>query len=112
VAEWKSVREFFTGDFHLLSPLTVSYHDWCACQFHREDLDAGIALFLRRHMSPFSTIEVALKGIDPDGKYDVSLAADYTEPPAERMAGMSLQKMTISISEAPGSVLLRYHRVM
>ena len=35
IEEWKSVRPFLTGDFYLLLPLTVSYHDWCAWQLHR-----------------------------------------------------------------------------
>jgi alpha-galactosidase len=37
IEEWKSIRPFFLGDFYLLLPLTVSYHDWCAWQLHRED---------------------------------------------------------------------------
>jgi len=55
IGEWRSIREFFTGDFHLLLPLTVSYHDWCAWQFHRDDLKAGIATF-------FGTIQQEIHG--------------------------------------------------
>ena len=46
IAEWKSIRPFFLGDFYLLLPLTVAPHDWCAWQFHRADLDAGFAALL------------------------------------------------------------------
>jgi alpha-galactosidase len=111
IAEWRSVRPFFTGDFHHLLPLTVSYHDWCAWQLHREDLDAGIAMFLRRHRSPFPTMEVALKQIHPDVQYDVSLSPGYTEAPCQRMSGAELTRLTITIPEAPGSILLRYTQV-
>jgi hypothetical protein len=58
-----------TGQEHdariALLPLTISYHDWCAGQLHRPDLGAGVAVFLRRHRSPFPTMEVALKQIEP-----------------------------------------------
>jgi hypothetical protein len=73
-------------------------------------MDAGIAVFLRRHRSPFPTMEVELKRIDPDARYDVSLAAGYDEPPRRRMTGRELARMTVTIPEMPGSMLLRYRR--
>lgn len=111
IAEWKSIRPFFLGDFYLLLPLTVSYHDWCAWQLHREDLQAGIAMFFRRHRSPFSSMEVELRCVDPDGRYDVSLSAGYQEAPHTRMSGRELARLSIAIAEAPGSLLLRYARI-
>jgi len=81
IAELVSIRQFFLGDFFLLLPLTVSYHDWCAWQFHRQDLESGIAMFLRRHRSPFPTMEMALKCIAPDAEYEVSESHDYQEAP-------------------------------
>ena len=111
IEEWKSIRQFFLGDFHLLLPVTVSYHDWCAWQFHREDMEAGIAMFFRRHRSPFPTIEVDLKSIAPDAQYDVSLSSGYQEAPRTRVNGKELAHMSAQIPEMPGSLLLRYTRV-
>ncbi|HUU22506.1 MAG TPA: glycoside hydrolase family 36 protein [Phycisphaerae bacterium] len=110
VDEWKSIRQFFLGDFHLLLPLTVGFHDWCAWQFHREDLAAGVAMFFRRHRSPFPTMEIELKCVDPAGQYDVSLSAGYREAPRRRMKGADLSRMSVTIPETPGSLLLRYTR--
>ena len=111
IREWKSVRPFFLGDFHLLLPLTVAYHDWCAWQFHRNDMDAGFAIFFRRHRSPFPTMDVALKCIIPDAHYEVSLSSGYEEAPRKRMTGTQLRRLPIVISEMPGSLLLRYTQV-
>jgi len=111
VAEWKSLREYFLGDFYLLLPLTVAAHDWCAYQFHRDDLKAGIALFFRRHRSPFATMAVELKRIEADASYEVSLSAAYQEAPRQRMSGQELSRLSVAIPEIPGSVLLRYARV-
>jgi alpha-galactosidase len=108
VAEWRGIREFFTGDFHLLLPLTVLYHDWCAWQFHREDLGAGIAMFFRRHRSPFPSMQVTIKRIDPDADYEVSLSPCYGEAGNKRMKGRDLANMTITMPESPDSLLLRY----
>lgn len=111
IAEWRSLRPFFLGDFHHLLPLTVAAHDWCAWQLHREDLGAGIALFLRRHRSPYPTMEVSLKRIVADAAYEVSLSPDYTEAPRQRMSGGALARLILSIPEAPGSLLLRYTKL-
>jgi alpha-galactosidase len=110
IAEWRSVRQFFTGDFHLLLPLTASAHDWCAWQFHREDLQAGIAVFFRRHRNAFPRMEAALKRVVADAEYEVSLSAGYAESPRRRMRGERLLRLSIEIPDAPGSVLVRYQR--
>ncbi|KPK83950.1 MAG: hypothetical protein AMJ81_06905 [Phycisphaerae bacterium SM23_33] len=110
IAEWRSLREFFPGDFHLLLPLTASFHDWCAYQLHRPDLDAGFALFFRRHRSPFESMQVRLKGIKAGARYRVSLASTFRAPRPRSMSGSKLAGMTVRIPDRPGSVLLRYSR--
>ena len=111
IREWESVRQFFLGDFYPLLPLTVSYHDWCAWQLHRSDLGAGIAVLFRRHRSPFPSMVVELKGIDPDATYEVSSSRGYEEAPKTEMAGRQLTQLSVSISDVPGSVLLRYAQI-
>jgi alpha-galactosidase len=110
IAEWRSLRPFLTGDFHLLVPLTVSEHDWCAWQLHRGDLGAGAAMLFRRHRSPYPTATVSLRQIEPEAEYEVSLSPDYAPAPATRMKGSALQELVVTIAERPGSVLLRYQR--
>jgi alpha-galactosidase len=111
VAEWKSLRPFFTGDIYLLVPITVHYTDWCAWQLHRQDLEAGVALLFRRHHSPFPTMELALRAIDPEANYEVSLSPDYQEAPRQHMPGTQLANLAVTIDQVPGSLLLRYRRV-
>jgi alpha-galactosidase len=111
IEEWRSIRTFFTGDFHLLLPLTVYAHDWCAWQFHRPDLDTGVAVAFRRHASPFPAMEVGLKEIDAQANYEVSLSPGYEQAPSQVMKGEELAHLTISICEQPGSVLLRYRKL-
>jgi hypothetical protein len=111
IAEWRSIRHFFRGDFHHLLPLTISYHDWCAWQLHREDLGAGVAVFLRRHRSPFPTLQVGLKRVDADAQYEVSMSRGYQEEPRQRMSGRQLADLTLTLPDTPDSLLLRYTRV-
>lgn len=108
IAELKRLRPFFLGDFYPLLPLTIAAHDWCAYQFDRPDINAGFALFLRRHESPFPTMEVELKGIAAKAVYLVGTTTTFDEPLRKRMTGSQLEKMIITISEKPGSLLLLY----
>lgn len=110
IAEWRSIRPFFTGDFHLLVPLTAAEHDWCAWQFHRPELDAGVAMLLRRHRSPYPSIQVSLRQIDPEADYEVSLSPDYTPAPATVMKGHDLEALRAEIADQPGSLLVRYRK--
>ena len=111
IAEWKSIRQFFTGDMYLLVPLTAATHDWCAVQFHRPDLDQGAALVFRRHKSPLNQMALAMRAIDPQAKYRVSVSPTYEEAPSRRMAGRELVGLMVNIPEAPGSLLVRYTKV-
>ncbi len=108
IAECKALRPFFLGDFYPLLPLTASAHDWCAYQLHRPDLQAGFAVFLRRHRSPFPTMQANLKQIDPSTRYLVSLSPGHQPAPEQRMTGEQLPSLSITIPGAPGSLLLRY----
>ncbi len=110
IAEWKSIRPFFLGDFYTLLPITASLHDWCAWQFHRDDQQAGVAMFLRRHRSPFPSMQVALKRVQADAYYEVSLSSGYEEAPRRRMSGQELTQLNIAIEDKPGSILLRYRQ--
>ena len=54
---------------------------------------------------------VELKGIDPDATYEVSSSRGYEEAPKTEMAGRQLTQLSVSISDVPGSVLLRYAQI-
>ncbi|MFH1568070.1 MAG: glycoside hydrolase family 36 protein [Gemmatimonadota bacterium] len=111
LAEMARLRPFFLGDHHLLLPLTAAEHDWCAHQFHRADLGAGIALFFRRHHSPFPTMECALKQIDGAARYEVTTATDWRRSAPRQVPGRELAQLAVSLPGQPSSQLLEYRQV-
>ena len=111
IQECQNLRPFLLGDFHLLLPVTVSDRDWCAWQLHRADLNAGVAMFLRRHRCPFPTMAAQLKGINPNARYAVSLSADYQTAQLQLMRGRDLARLCVTISTTPGTLLLRYNQI-
>ena len=108
IGEHNGLQPYVTGDFWPLLPLTTSAHDWCAFQFHRHDLNAGFALFFRRHGSPFSSMQAGLRWINPTAGYRVTFSAGYDPSPEQIMSGRQLQELPVQIDERPASLLLQY----
>lgn len=71
----------------------------------------GFAVFLRRHESPFPNMEVTLRAIDVKAEYEVGITSTFDEPPRKRMSSAKLAKITITIPDMPGSVLIYYSRI-
>ena len=111
IEELKRLRPYFLGDFYPLSPLTIGAHDWCAYQFHRPDLEAGFALFLRRHDSPFPVMQAALRGIDEHATYEAGVTFSFDEPEMRTVGGGELAVFEVTVPDRPGSALLEYRRL-
>jgi alpha-galactosidase len=111
IAEVKALRKFFLGDLYPLLPITTSAADWHAYQLDRPDLGEGIALYFRRHRSPYLSVQANLRALDPGAKYEYSLSPDYAEGQPQETTGAELPAIPIAIDQAPGCVLLRYSRL-
>ena len=70
-----------------------------------------MALFFRRHESPFPALNCALKQIDPAALYEVTTATAWQQSTPRRVLGAELVHLTITIPEQASSQLLEYNRV-
>jgi len=111
VAEIKQNRPYWLGDFYPLTGINSQDNVWSAWQFHRRDLSAGYVLFFRRPKSTQSSMTASLHGLDPAAEYNVTFAESYDVTDRRTMAGAELSKLKVSLSSAPGSVLVRYRRI-
>jgi alpha-galactosidase len=74
----KKAGLFFRGDYYPLLESSTSPDVWAAMQFHRTDLDAGMVIFYRRPLSPYTSATFPLHGLSADGNYLVELNSDST----------------------------------
>ncbi len=74
MAEYHRAKVYFAGDFYPLLPLSDSFRDWTAMQFHRPDLNSGIIEIFRKKDSPIVRINLELQGLEPDRIYEVENA--------------------------------------
>ncbi|HPD14561.1 MAG TPA: alpha-galactosidase [Planctomycetota bacterium] len=110
IAETKSLRPFYQGDYYPLLPITLDETQWIGWQLHRPDLDAGFAVFFRRPQSPYTVAEVALRGLDAKATYEVVFLETYAARETRRITGAALAAFRPEIAAAPASLLVRYQR--
>jgi len=107
--EFKSIRDFFFGDFHPLTPHSITDDTWIAFQFHREDLRQGIVLAFRRHKCPITTIRLKLNGLLPTARYEVHFKDIHIK---RTFIGKHLgDGLDVTIEGAPGSSLIIYRQL-
>lgn len=109
IAEFRSLRPYFFGDYYPLTEYSTSDEAWAAFQWDRPEESDGIILAFRRHQAVGSSLTVILHGLEPAGAYKVSFE-DYgitiVKSGRELASGLG-----IKIPEAPGSLLVRYRRL-
>lgn len=68
-----ALRHLFIGAWYPLLPYSQKGTDsWMASQYHRDDLDEGVAIAIRRPESSVASMKLKLHSLKPDGLYEVS----------------------------------------
>ena len=110
---YKEIRSLLSGDFYPLTPASLD-QPWMGYQFHRRDLDRGVALIFRRGIvEPLipagKSLAVSLRGLKPDAEYRVRFRHAGSD---EIKEGREWAAATvIVIPEVPGAEMLAYERV-
>lgn len=104
-----AVRHLLVGAWYPLLPYSRDLQGWTGSQFHRRDLDEGMLVVFRRAESPYSTVQVALRGLAPDGRYE--LTSDRAGPLGTFTGADLLSRLEITLPERHQSDLILYHRL-
>jgi len=110
IAEAKSLRPLYLGDYYPLLPINLDERHWCGWQFDRAELGRGLAMLLRRSKSPYAAVDVSLRGLQADAMYEVTFSPTYKSGPTKQMTGRQLARLRVTIEKAPGSMLVTYRK--
>lgn len=111
IEEFKMARHFFYGDYYPLSPYNAFDDGWLACQFHREDLEAGIVLLFRRQNCQMKDFFIKFKGLKVGYRYELIISDEKLKKKKRILTGKRLMEgITLSVEESPGSLLILYKR--
>jgi alpha-galactosidase len=107
--EFKAVREYFLKDFYPLSGLgdVTATDRWLAYQLDDPETHTGYVFAFRRPDCKESTYSVDLHNMDPSVRY---LLVNCNTGDRLDVMGADLQHFTVTLSEAPDSILYRYER--
>ena len=101
-------RPYWTGDYYPLTPWTMDADRWMAWQLHRADLDAGIVLAFRHKDSPYSMLQVELRGLKLAQKYRVQFIDDEHQVADKTLTGRELGALDLRLPGRHTSLLVRY----
>jgi len=108
LGEYEEVQPYFYGDFYPLLPYSLGGEAWTAWQWNRPEKRDGLAVMLRRPQSPFTTMQLGLRHLNPDASYDVEIRTSYDKAPVAEMKGSDLAKLQIQLPNNPDSALIFY----
>jgi alpha-galactosidase len=84
--------------------------EWVATQYHRPDLHEGMILAFRRPDSPYSSVQVSLRGIDPGATYEVSWDSKEKKDKKALPGSKLIRGFEIVLPEKRSSDLIVYRR--
>lgn len=111
IAEAKENQKYWYGDLYVLTRPTTTPDHWCAFQYHRPDLGAGVVYVFRRPDSPYPVLELPFKALAPDAKYRLEIINDALESTVREVSGSEASAGLETRVPRGGSVLLRYRKI-
>jgi alpha-galactosidase len=107
--EYLTIRDFYYGDYYPLTSYTQDQAAWLAWQFDRPEQGDGMVQLFRRAESPYESLRVTLRGLDPDAVYTLT---NLDVPGATDVPGRELLEkgLAVAIEAKPGAVVMTYKK--
>jgi len=101
-AQWREAAPEYYGDYHPLTPYSITADSWIAWQFNRPELGRGIIQAYRRQDCVYESARFKLVGLDANKTYKVR-NMDSDRP--DEFSGRELMEhgVLVSIQDRPGS---------
>jgi alpha-galactosidase len=110
IHEYREVQPYFYGDFYPILPYSLTEETWTAWQWNRPETSDGLVILLRRPKSPYHSLQLNLRHLDPKATYQVEIRTTYNHAPTQNMKGADLTHLIVKLPEAPSSTLIFYRK--
>lgn len=109
LAQYRSLREYYYGDYYPLTPYSQDRGGWMAWQLDRPEQDGGMVQAFRRERVGSETVRVKLHGLEPGASYALT---NLDAPAAITMTGQALMEsgLPITIAKQPGAAVITYRK--
>jgi alpha-galactosidase len=109
IDQWRRVAPNFLGDYYPLTPYSRANDAWMAWQYDRPEVGEGIVQAFRRPECGKGSIQLRLRGLDPDATYEVR---DFDKKESVSMTGKELMSpgLSVTFSSKPAAALIMYQK--
>jgi alpha-galactosidase len=107
--QWREYAPNFLGDYYPLTPYSLDGTAWMAWQFDRPESGEGMVQAFRHSDSVYDSIQVRLRGLEPDAVYtltNLDVEGEMHKKGSDLMSG----KLSIPIKDQPGSAVILYKK--
>jgi len=109
LGQWRTLSQFYYGDYYPLTPYTQDNKAWIAWQFDVPERGEGAVQAFRRAQSPVASERLKLRGLEPDARYAITV---FDSPATLQLPGRELldRGLPVTIAEQPGAAVITYKR--
>jgi alpha-galactosidase len=109
-SQWRTIAEYYYGDYYPLTAYSTLNDTWAAFQFDRPQSGNGMVQAFRRPGSPFEAARFELRGLQPGARYAVT---DLDAAGSRELTGRELmdEGLPIVIKAKPGAAVITYRKV-
>ncbi len=110
ISQWRTVANFYYGDFFPLTEYTDDEGMWMAWQWAKPDGTAGIVQAFRRSKSPYGSANLPIRQVNEKMRY---LVEDLDSHRTVEVSGSELggKGLPVEIDNRPGAVILKYSEI-
>ncbi len=107
LAQWREVANDYFGDYYPLTAYNPTKKAWMAWQYNRPSLGQGMVQAFRRVNSTCETMQLRLRGLKPEERYDVS---NLDTSGVKQMTGRELMDhgLRVVLMSRPDSAVFLY----
>jgi alpha-galactosidase len=107
--QYLTLRHLYYGDYYPLTSWSLAQTEWLGWQFDCPETGEGMVQVFRRQESPYESIRVKLRGLDPLAIYALT---NLDVAGATTMKGDELLEkgLAIAITAQPGAVIIHYRK--
>ena len=109
-SQWRTIAEYYYGDYYPLTAYNTSEDTWAAFQFDRPESGDGMVEVFRRPGSPFEAARFPLRGLPPTARYTVT---NLDVAGSQELTGRELmeQGLHVTLKNRGESAIIVYKRM-
>jgi alpha-galactosidase len=110
IAQWRDISQYYYGDFYPLLACNRLKDAWAAWQFDRPEIGQGAVQVFRRADSPYESVRLQLRGLDPEARYSLNDIDGKLTFPSQTGRELAEGGLLVTSSAKPAATVITYRK--